>query len=83
MLKVAHHGSTSSSTMAFLREADPEYAVINVGKDNSYGHPKQEVLDRLDEIGCKYYTTMQYGDIVFASNGQELTLYSSKGDIAA
>lgn len=83
VLKVAHHGSTSSSTMAFLREADPEYAVINVGKDNSYGHPKQEVLDRLDEIGCKYYTTMQYGNIVFASNGQELTLYSSKGDIAA
>lgn len=83
VIKIAHHGSTSSSTMAFLREASPQYAVINVGKDNSYGHPKQAVLDRLKEIGCKYYTTMQYGNIVFVSDGQTLTLHSSKGDIAA
>lgn len=83
VLKVAHHGSTSSSTMAFLRAASPRYAVINVGEDNAYGHPKQAVLDRLDEIGCKYYTTMKYGSIVFSSDGQELTLRTSKGDAAA
>lgn len=47
MLKVGHHGSESSTSYLWLREVMPQYAVISVGKDNSYGHPTEEVLSRL------------------------------------
>lgn len=84
VIKIGHHGSTSSSTEAFLKAASPKYAVIFVGEDNAYGHPKQEVTDRLKNMGCEYYLTMTYGNIVFISDGEELKLYSSKkGEVAA
>ena len=47
VLKVAHHGSKSSTTDAFLQVAKPEYAVISYGKGNTYGHPNEELLARL------------------------------------
>ena len=80
VLKVGHHGSTSSSTTAFIEAVSPEYAVICVGKDNSYGHPKQAVLDRLTEHGVKILTTMDSGNIVFVSDGEKLSIYSDKGE---
>lgn len=79
VLKVAHHGSTSSSTPAFLEAVKPEYAVICVGEGNSYGHPKTEVLNRLCELGCKsLYTTMAHGNIVFVSDGNTLTVHTDR-----
>ena len=80
VLKVGHHGSTSSSTTDFIQAVSPEYAVICVGKDNSYGHPKQAVLDRLTKIGAKIMTTMENGNIVFVSNGEGLRIYSDSGE---
>ena len=73
LLKIAHHGSTSSNTAAFLACVTPEYAVISVGADNSYGHPEQEVLERLEGRGIIYYTTENEGSIVFVSDGKVLT----------
>lgn len=81
VLKVGHHGSTSSSTPAFIEAADPEYAVIEVGAGNSYGHPKQEVLNRLVEHGCRIYTTMDSGNIVFVSDGESLRITTEKGSV--
>ena len=52
-LKVAHHGSASSSCETFLSAVTPEIASISCGKGNSYGHPRSEVLERLDKSGCK------------------------------
>lgn len=65
VLKVAHHGSTTSSCQEFLNVATPEFSVISAGFDNTYGHPHDEVLDRLDEMKSKIIRTDLSGNIVF------------------
>lgn len=79
VLKVPHHGGTSSSTQAFIEAVSPQYAVICVGKGNSYGHPKTEVLERLNKRNCEIYTTMHSGTIVFVSDGEKFTIYTDGG----
>lgn len=63
ILKVAHHGSKTSSTEAFLRAVRPKIAVISVGKDNSYGHPNADVIKRLESVGATVRRTDQEGGI--------------------
>lgn len=63
-LVVGHHGSDSSTGEALLAATKPEYAFISVG-DNSYGHPHEDVLDRLTAFGCKIYRTDDNGTIIF------------------
>jgi competence protein ComEC len=72
VLKVGHHGSSSSTTPAFLKSVFPEYAVIPVGAENKYGHPHQETLEHLADAGVIVYRTDQEGSIVFASDGKEV-----------
>ena len=73
VLKVAHHGSRDSSGYRFLRSALPEYAVISVGRDNSYGHPTEEVLGRLEDAGATVFRTDWHGHVVARSDGTELS----------
>lgn len=61
--KVPHHGSTGAYYPPFLSAIHPDYSVIEVGAGNSYGHPRQEVLDALAGIGSKVYRTDQNGDV--------------------
>jgi competence protein ComEC len=61
-LKVAHHGSKNSSSNEFLEEVSPEKAVISVGK-NSYGHPAEDALKRIQKIGAEVLTTLEEGTI--------------------
>ena len=63
ILKVGHHGSDTSSSENFLQKIAPEVAIISVGEGNSYGHPSQIVLDRLEQIGSKVYRTDEAGNI--------------------
>ncbi len=63
ILQVAHHGSKTSTTQEFLNAVKPEIVVIQVGKNNRYGHPHQEVLERLK--GVKIYRTDLDGDVEF------------------
>ncbi len=65
VLVVGHHGSKYSATEALLAQTRPEYALISVGADNSYGHPAKETLSRLLEFGCTIFTTADCGSIVF------------------
>lgn len=63
VLKVGHHGSTSSTSPEFLKTVSPAYAVIFVGNDNTYGHPHQATLDMLNTAGVKIYRTDLNGTI--------------------
>lgn len=78
VLKVGHHGSDSSTTYRWLRQVDPEYAVISVGKDNSYGHPTEELLSRLRDADVKTFRTDLQGDILFESDGKQVSVTVSK-----
>ena len=73
VLKVGHHGSRTSTGYVFLRNVMPKYAVISVGKNNSYGHPSSETLSKLRDEGAKVFRTDMQGDITCVSNGKKLT----------
>ncbi len=70
VLKIAHHGSKYSSSEEFLERIAPDLAVISVGK-NSYGHPTEEVLERLRNLGIQVLRTDLEGEIEISSNGKE------------
>jgi competence protein ComEC len=74
VLKAGHHGSKTSSSAKFVSAVSPQYAVISVGKDNKYGHPNQEVLDIFNNFGAKILQTDELGQIVFKSDGANLSL---------
>lgn len=74
VLKVGHHGSSSSTTTAFLRAVSPDYAVICVGAGNDYGHPHRETLDKLAAAGVRVYRTDRDGTVVFVSDGKTLSV---------
>jgi competence protein ComEC len=65
LLKVAHHGSRTSTGEAFLSAVDPREAVISVGQHNTFGHPRFEVLDRLEQHGVRTYRTDRAGAETF------------------
>ena len=80
VLKVAHHGSKYSSTATFLNKVSPEYAVIMTGFGNSYGHPHNIVLQKLEKIGSKIYRTDEKGTIIFKTNGESIEISTVKTD---
>lgn len=63
ILKVAHHGSKTSSTKEFIKTVSPKYALIGVGKDNKFGHPSDITLETLKELNTKIYRTDERGEI--------------------
>ena len=78
VLKVGHHGSGTSTSAAFLQTVRPQYAVISVGSDNSYGHPAAGTLRKLREAGVTVYRTDLQGDIHCVSDGEAVTFTVSK-----
>jgi hypothetical protein len=71
VLKVGHHGSKYATSDDFLKRGEFKYAVISAGMDNRYGHPSQEVLDRLKAAQVKLYRTDFQGEIAISTRGQE------------
>ncbi len=80
LIKMPHHGSYTGTLYRFLRTFMPDYAIISVGKDNSYGHPSEKTMALLDSKKWKpkVYRTDFDGDIVIKSNGKKLTVKTSK-----
>ena len=78
ILKVGHHGSSTSTTLEFLDKVNPSIAVITVGKNN-FGHPSQKVIERLEDRNIKIYRTDEDGTIIIRTNGQEYWIKTLKG----
>ncbi|MFA6098150.1 MAG: ComEC/Rec2 family competence protein [Patescibacteria group bacterium] len=74
VLKVGHHGSKYSSSLEFLQAVDPQYAVIQVGKDNKFGHPHEQVVKRLNGLGFNVLRNDLEGDITMESDGDNILL---------
>lgn len=70
ILKVAHHGSKSSSTEKFLKLVSPKIALIGVGKNNLYEHPSDIVINRMESFGIKIYRTDENGEISIIVNSK-------------
>lgn len=68
VIKVAHHGSKTSSSEEFIKVVKPKIALIGVGMNNKFGHPNQEIIKRLENINCKIYRTDEMGEIVMEVN---------------
>lgn len=79
VLKVGHHGSRSSTSKEFLDKVNPKYAVISVGKGNSYGHPTQEVMNRLKDKAIPVYRTDENGTIIATSDGKSISFSTKSG----
>lgn len=72
VLKAGHHGSRTSTAPEWIQAVQPKYVVVSAGRDNSYGHPHQEVVDIVQKFGATLISTAERGSIRFESNGQVL-----------
>lgn len=82
VIKVPHHGSSTSSKKAFLKAVGGTYAVVEVGNDNSYNHPNDKVMKRYDAMNYKRLQTNIFGTIIFESDGVNLKISSERGEYA-
>lgn len=78
LIKVGHHGSSTSSSVRFVNAVDPDYAVISCGIDNSYGFPHSETLKTYDAVGSKVYVTADCGSVMAVSKGDGITVTADK-----
>lgn len=78
VLKIAHHGSSTSSQKKFINAVSPHYAVIEVGSPNSYNHPHKETVQLLENKDITIYRTDLYGTIVFVSDGKTFNILTEK-----
>ena len=74
VLKVGHHGSSTSSSGPFLDAVRPRLALVSVGADNSYGHPSSDVIRALVATGAQVLRTDQLGTVVVRTDGRSLTI---------
>lgn len=76
VLKVAHHGSKTSSSEEFLELVKPKIALIGVGKNNNFGHPNIDVIERLENMGSKIYRADNCGEIIIRINREKLQIHT-------
>ncbi|HZK11280.1 MAG TPA: MBL fold metallo-hydrolase [Atribacterota bacterium] len=83
ILKIAHHGSSSSSSPLFIKSVGPKIAVICCGQDNKYGHPHQETISLLQSLGIEIYRTDLNGTILIKTDGKDYQIFTEKESIRA
>ncbi len=74
VLKVGHHGSGTSTGERFLEIVQPQIALVSCGENNRYGHPAQDVLDRLEQAGSQVYITAEGGALTVTTNGENIVV---------
>lgn len=77
VLKVGHHGSSTSTSEGFLKEVSPDYAVISCGAGNAYGHPHTQTLNLLNQYGAEVFRTDVNGTVHFFGNGKRLEVQTA------
>ena len=80
VLKVAHHGSSKSTSTAFLKKVTPQYAIIQCGKDNDYHHPHTSTLNRIKKFTKDIYVTKDLGTIKLTSDGTNINITNFQTD---
>ena len=83
VLKVGHHGSRTASTEEFIKAVSPSVAVISVGKDNKYGLPDEEPIERLENAGSAIYRTDEVGTVIISTDGDVLNVQTEDGSSSA
>ncbi len=78
VIKLGHHGSSSSSSENFLNAVDPDYAIIQVGEDNRFGHPHLSVIRRLERLGIEIYRNDLNGQVSVLSDGEKIEVMTEK-----
>ncbi len=78
ILKVAHHGSSTSSTTRFINEVTPSVAIISAGKDNDYGHPHRETMQLFNNLNTETYITFEVGSIIVTTDGNKYDVKTEK-----
>ncbi|WP_027640965.1 ComEC/Rec2 family competence protein [Enterocloster clostridioformis] len=81
VLKAGHHGSSTSTSNAFLKKVSPSWVVIQCGKGNSYGHPHKETMEKLKKAGCQILRTDEEGTITAFSDGKTITWSTGNGTV--
>ena len=74
VLQVSHHGSRDATSANFLRNVNPSYAIISVGKNNEYGLPKEVTLNKLDYLKVEVHRTDEEGTIILKSDGNNISI---------
>lgn len=74
ILKIAHHGSSSSSSIDFVKSIAPSYGIISAGEKNIYNHPNKQVLEKFTNLGIKLFRTDQSGAVILESDGTKINL---------
>lgn len=80
VLKFGHHGSDTSTSLPFLEKVRPMYGVVSAGKNNRYGHPDQDVLDRASRFETTILQTLKSGTITFSTNGKVIKVLNLPED---
>jgi len=78
ILKVGHHGSNTASSTDFLDITQPDIAIYMAGVGNTYGHPHQETIDALENIGAEIYGTDTFGTIIITTDGATYSVQTEK-----
>lgn len=81
VLKCGHHGSSTSTSPAFLRAVNPSYAVISCGVDNDYGHPHRETMEKLNKANVEVYRTDKQDTILAVCDGTNITFETGLGSL--
>ena len=81
IIKVAHHGSKTSSIEQFVEKVQPKVALIGVGENNNFGHPGQDIIKRFENIKCNIFRTDKMGEITLKINSKGKVKIKTKTDV--
>ena len=79
-LHLGHHGSRTSTTSGFLRAVDPDITLYSAGRDNTYGHPHDEVIERIRDHGTEIYGTAEHGTVVLEATADGIAVHTARDD---